>query len=223
MRVPRTASLAPVVIYSTPMTELLDVLLPPAGLPTGVVKARDAVHRGGDLHRTLHLWLVRGKNVLMQRRALSKDLEPGKLDVTVGGHFGAGETLAEVLREADEELGIRVAVGELSYLGTFRATRHYSGVVDDELQESYLLRRDAPLESYALSSDEVEVLYELPLSGAIALYEHGTPVAAAGFDAYGRQNNALLIADDLIEQARADVVERLRQIQALLEEGPPQG
>jgi isopentenyldiphosphate isomerase len=218
----RAVSLAPVVIYSTPMTELLDVLLPPAGLPTGVVKARDAVHRGGDLHRTLHLWLVRGQNVLMQRRSLSKDLEPGKLDVAVGGHFGVGETLAEVLREADEELGIAVAVGELSYLGTFRATRYYPGVVDDELQESYLLRRDAPLESYLLNPDEVEVLYELPLEGAIALYEHGTPVAAAGYDCYGRQNNALLIADDLIEQARADVAERLRQIQTLLAETPSQ-
>lgn len=202
------------------MSELLDVLLPPAGVPSGVRKARSAVHRGGDLHRTLHLWLVSGQNVLLQRRAAAKELEPGKLDVAVGGHFGAGETLAEVLREAEEELGLRVRPGALEYLGTFRATRHYPGVTDDELQESYLLRRDAPLASYTPNPGEVEVLYELPLAGAIALYEHGTPVAAAGFDAYGRENNALLIEDDLIEQARADVTARLRQIRARLAEVP---
>jgi len=198
-------------------------VLNPSGVPTGVFKARADVHRDGDLHRTLHLWLVSGDRVLMQRRAEGKDIEPGKIDVAVGGHFRAGETFLEALREADEELGLRVQPGELTYLGTFRATRHYPGVTDDELQESYLLRRDAPLESYVLDPGEVDVLYELPLSGAIALYERGTPLAAAGFDAYGRHNNALLVAEDLIQQARADVAARLRQIQVLLDTSPLTG
>ena len=61
------------------------------------------------------------------------------------------------------------------------------------------------------------MLYEVPLAGAIALFEHGTPVAAAGFDAYGRENNALLIEADLIEQARGEVLERLKQIVEILE------
>ena len=199
------------------MTEPLEVLNP-LGQPTGETKARAAVHRDGDLHRTLHLWVLsnQGAYVLMQRRALGKDLEPGKLDVAVGGHFRAGETLPDVLREAHEELGMTVQPGELTYLGTFRATRHYPGVIDDELQESYLLVRDVPLTSYQLDPVEVEVLYELPLGGAVALYEHGAPLAAAGYDAQGRRNDALLIADDLIEQARGDVAARLRQIQTLL-------
>ncbi len=203
------------------MTEPLEVLNP-LGQPTGETKARAAVHRDGDLHRTLHLWVVRNDYqdayVLMQRRAPGKDLEPGKLDVAVGGHFRAGETLSEVLREAHEELGMTVQPGELTYLGTFRATRHYPGVIDDELQESYMLVRDAPLTSYQLDPVEVEVLYELPLAGAVALYEHGAPLAAAGYDAQGRHNDALLIADDLIEGAREDVAARLHQIQALLAE-----
>ena len=76
------------------------------------------------------------------------------------------------------------------------------------------------MEHYLLDPDEVEVVYEVPLLGALALFEDGTPLAAAGYDAYGRQNNALLIADDLIDQARADVAARLRQIQALLGEVP---
>lgn len=198
------------------MSELLDVLNV-AGLPTGETKARAAVHQDGDLHRTLHVWIVKdARNVLLQRRAAGKDLEPGKLDVAVGGHFLAGEMLLEVLRETEEELGFSVRLGELTYLETNRVRRVYPGMQDHELQESYLLRRDAPLTSYALNPEEVEVLYEVPLDGAVALYERGTPVAAAGFDAYGRENNALLIEDDLIEQAREDVVARLRQIAELL-------
>lgn len=198
------------------MSERLDVLNP-AGLPTGEQKARDEVHRDGDLHRTFHLWIVReGRNVLMQRRSQSKDLEPGKLDVAVGGHFGAGEALPDVLREVEEELGFRVSLGELEYLCTFHALREYEGLRDNELQETYLLRRDAPLESYTLNLNEVDVLYELPLEGALGLFRNGTPLAAPGYDAYGRQNNALLVADDLIEQARDEVVQRLLQIKALI-------
>lgn len=201
------------------MSERLDVLNA-AGLPTGETKARDAVHRDGDLHRTFHLWLLKdGRSVLLQRRALGKDLEPGKLDVAVGGHFGAGETLPDVLRETREELGFEVSLHELVYLGTTHARREYPDVTDNELQETYLLVRDAPLEGYRLNREEVEVLYELPLEGALALFEHGTPLAAAGFDAYGRHNNALLIADDLIEPARREVALRLKQLQVFASSG----
>lgn len=192
-------------------------MLDAAGLPTGRTKERAAVHRDGDLHRTLHVWLVKDdRNVLLQRRAATKDLEPGKLDVAVGGHFLAGETLPDALRETEEELGFRTSAGELTYLETTQVRRTYPEMQDHELQESYLLQRDAPLTSYALNAEEVEVLYEVPLAGAIALYEHGTPVAAAGFDAYGRENNALLIEDDLIEQARSEVALRLKQIMEIL-------
>ncbi len=200
-------------------------MLNAAGLPTGEIKARDAVHRDGNLHRTFHLWLLKDGHikdrysVLLQRRAPDKDLEPGKLDVAVGGHFGAGETLPDVLRETREELGFEVSLHELIYLGTTHARRKYPGVSDHELQETYLLVRGAPLESYRLNREEVEVLYELPLEGALALFEHGTPLAAAGFDAYGRHNNALLIAADLIESARAEVVLRLKQIQTFADTG----
>lgn len=206
------------------MSEPLDVLNA-AGLPTGQTKARDAVHRDGDLHRTLHLWILKdGCNILLQRRAPGKDLEPGKLDVAVGGHFGAGETLPDVLRETREELGFDVLPRELSYLGTTRTCRTYPDVTgpdvtDNELQETYLLLRDAPLESYRLNSAEVEVLYELPLDGALALFRHGTPLAVAGFDAYGRHNNALLIDADLIKSARHEVVSRLEQIRKFVGAG----
>ena len=44
-------------------------MLNAAGLPTGRTKERAAVHRDGDLHRTLHVWLVKDdRSVLLQRR-----------------------------------------------------------------------------------------------------------------------------------------------------------
>jgi isopentenyldiphosphate isomerase len=197
--------------------ELLDVL-DDEGNATGERKQRDAIHRDGDWHRSFHLWVVKdGRNVLLQRRSSAKDLEAGKCDVTVGGHFAAGESLEGVLRESEEEIGLTLAPDALHFLGTRRAERRYPHALDREVQEVYVARCDWPLERYVLNCREVEVLYEVPLVRAIALYRDGRHVPAAGFDCYERVNNALLVVDDLIEQARGDVVEALERVQAWLE------
>jgi isopentenyldiphosphate isomerase len=198
------------------MQELLDVLTPD-GVLTGEVKPRTEIHREGLWHRSFHLWIIKERRyVLFQRRAKTKDLEPGKLDVTVGGHFGAGETLKDVIREVEEEIGLQVNLGELRYLETRPVERFYPHAVDREFQEVYALHCDQELDQYFLNRDEVHVLYEVPLERAVELYREGTPVAAAGFDAYRRPNHALLIPDDLIEQARPDVVDVLEKIEAWL-------
>ncbi|MBS3967199.1 MAG: NUDIX domain-containing protein [Truepera sp.] len=196
--------------------ELLDVL-DADGRLTGITKPRAEVHRDGDWHRSFHLWIVKeGRYVLFQRRAQFKGLEPNKIDVTVGGHLAAGETIRDAWREVEEELGLRVDLKDLIYLETRRAERRYALASDREFQEVYLLRCDQELSAYNLNPQEVYALYELPFERAIALYRDGTPQFAAGYDAYQRINNALLIDDDLIAQAKADVLEALMKIQALL-------
>ncbi len=197
--------------------ELLDVLTED-GLLTGRSKRRAEVHRDGDWHRSFHLWIVKeGRYVLFQRRSSLKDLEPNKIDVTVGGHFAAGETLREVLREPLEELGLDLSPRDISYLSTRKAERFYEDKIDREFQEVYVMRDDRRLEDYGLNRAEVYALYEVPLARAIRLYQEGESVAAAGFDAYGRENNALLVTADLIGRAREDVAATLEEIQRWLE------
>ena len=199
------------------MEEQFDVL-DENGAPTGETKARAQVHRDGDWHRSLHLWLVKeGRYVLLQRRSPNKDLEGGKVDVTVGGHFRAGEGLDEVVREVEEEIGLFVRPGDLHPLETRQVERLYDEATDREFQETYVMRCEQPLEHYYLDCKEVTVLYEIPINGAVELYQNGTPCPAAGFDCQGRTNNALLIEDDLIGQARADVVATLEKIKAWIE------
>lgn len=201
-------------LVDTSTEELLDVLTSD-GTPTGEAKARAAVHRDGDWHRVFHLWIVKdGDAVLVQRRAPGKDLAPGKLDVTVGGHLRAGEGWPQGLREVEEELGFEVDPTELAHLGTFRNERTYPHAVDREFQEVFALSRDAPLDAYPLDPREVDVLYELPLARAIELWRDGRHAPAAGWDAQRRVSDALLYEADLIAEGRAGTVEALLALAA---------
>lgn len=193
--------------------ELLDIL-DEAGTPTGSSRSRAAVHADGDWHRTFHLWVVReGNLVVVQRRGRHKTIEPRRLDVTVGGHFRTGETLRDVVREAEEEIGLVVRPGQLTYLGTVRAARSYPDALDREFQEVYALRDERPLTEYTLRCDEVDTLYEIPIDAFIELLRTGRYVAVTGFDCMHRVSNALLTEDDLVPQGRelaVRVLERLR-------------
>lgn len=61
------------------------------------------------LHRSIRVLILHpdGKRMLLQKRALSKDVFPGRWDMAVGGHVDSGETpLCAARREMAEELGL---------------------------------------------------------------------------------------------------------------------
>lgn len=71
---------------------------------------RSECHGGSMLlHPVVHLHVMReGGFLYLQKRAIDKDIQPGKWDTAVGGHVDFGESIAEALfREASEELGLR--------------------------------------------------------------------------------------------------------------------
>jgi isopentenyldiphosphate isomerase len=139
------------------------------GKPTGRVKSRAEVHRDGDWHRAIHVWLAgvdnRGAPFLMvQRRSPHKDTWPARFDATVGGHYRAGETLAETLREVEEEIGIVPDLKDLRPLGVrVCANEAQPGIVDREIQDVFLLRDDRPLESFRPNPAELAALVRFPL------------------------------------------------------------
>ena len=146
------------------------------GTPTGETKARADVHRDGDWHRAVHVWVAgidtaAGSKpfLLMQRRGLAKDTWPGRFDATVGGHLRAGEEIAEALRESEEEIGIAVELGDLRFLGNRLAVNESApGLRDREIQSVYLLRDERPLTAYRPSPYELAALVKLPLLPLLA-------------------------------------------------------
>ena len=149
--------------------ELFDVINPD-GSKTGVVKERGVAHREGALHATVHTWIVRqndksGYDVLLQKRSLCKDSNPGSYDISSAGHVDAGdETLESALRELKEELGIQAIEEELMEVGThrgqFEAVFHGRLFKDNELSTVYLYQKPVDIEKLTLQESEVsEVIW----------------------------------------------------------------
>lgn len=139
------------------MIEPIDILTPD-GTPTGSILDKSEAHRTGAWHRAAHLWIVTpdGK-LLLQRRALAKENWPGKWDVSVAGHVGAGESAEEAaIREAKEELGLTIDAAELTHLGTLSEECVLNGgtYVDNEIHDIFLARREVDLDALTFN-DEV--------------------------------------------------------------------
>jgi isopentenyldiphosphate isomerase len=140
------------------------------GRPTGRVKTRAEIHRDGDWHRAIHVWVAgvddRGAAFLtFQRRSPHKDTWPARYDATVGGHYRAGETLAETVREVEEEIGIIPDLSELRPLGVrVCANEAQAGIVDREIQDVFLLRDDRPLGIFRPNPAELAALVRFPLA-----------------------------------------------------------
>lgn len=71
---------------------------------------RGYCHGGAKpLHPVVHLHITDGAgHILLQKRSLTKDIQPGRWDTAVGGHVDMGEPVIDALtRECAEELGLR--------------------------------------------------------------------------------------------------------------------
>jgi isopentenyldiphosphate isomerase len=112
---------------------------------------RSICHDGRSmlLHPVVHLHLFNNSGELyLQKRAATKDIQPGKWDTSVGGHVGLDETPQEALaREAFEELGLKEFVP--GFLGRYV----WESSREKELVNSYsTVSEELPV----INKDEIE-------------------------------------------------------------------
>jgi isopentenyldiphosphate isomerase len=217
----------PVAQTTDPQDERFD-LYDAQGNPLGVSKPRGEVHRDGDWHRSLHLWVWGIESdapfVIFQRRSMTKDTWPGVLDVSVGGHFRSGESLVETLREAEEEIGLRVDESEVTRIGRRFHDWRSDTFHDAEISEVYTLRSDLALECYSLHPEEVDGLARIEIEPALALFS-GQVKQVPGLEWFRRQGTCLRQAFELVDFVDISddyAIRTLEAIQTLASGGTPQ-
>ncbi len=127
---------------------------------TRTAKPRSLVHRDGDLHPTVHIWLIKRRDmgiyVLLQKRSPEKDVNPDRYDVSAAGHVSqGGEFRHAAVRELKEELGIEITGEKLELIGLINSVTKYGEINDNELSAVYLCREDIDTDRLVLQSSEV--------------------------------------------------------------------
>jgi isopentenyldiphosphate isomerase len=176
-----------------------------AGRKTGETISRDDAHRIGIWHGAFHCLIIYEKRdggyALFQKRSAQKKIAPGKFDVSVGGHYGAGED-AKVAgpREIREELGLEARFTDLLPVGRRAFVYCFApGVIEYEIQDVFILMRNIRPDALALQKEEVDGVLEMDLEQGVELFS-GTRASAEGtlYKTGAREERVLVSARDFV-------------------------
>jgi len=128
------------------------------GNKTGEVKLRGEVHRDGDWHKAVRIWVINDDGeLIMQKRSSKRESNPNMWIETTSGHIDAGDTsINAAVRELKEEIGLDVQEEELEYLFTVKESSIHNGnFIDNEFVDIYLLNKDVDISILVLQEEEV--------------------------------------------------------------------
>lgn len=135
------------------------------GNKTGKIKSRSEVHRNGNFHKAVHIWIINDlREILLQRRCLTKDSDPNMLDISCAGHLTAGDTSIEgAIRELKEELNLDVKESDLEFIKTIKRC-HVSNktFIDNEYDDFYILRTDKSISDMKYQVEEISEIFFVP-------------------------------------------------------------
>ena len=138
-------------------------LLDENGNKTGKTKLRSEVHRDGDWHKAVHIWIINyNGDILLQRRCATKDSNPNMLDISSAGHLSAGDnSLDGAIRELKEELNLDVKKEELKFIKTLkRSSKYTEKFINNEFDDLYILRTNKKIKDMKFQKDEIsEIMY----------------------------------------------------------------
>jgi isopentenyldiphosphate isomerase len=149
-------------------------LVDETGAVVGKATRRECHSGSFLLHPVVHLHVFDNKGRLyLQKRALNKDIQPGKWDTSVGGHMDPGETVEQALfREAGEELGIN------EFKPNFLFRYIHRSDVEQELVYSHVTVYEGPI-----NPDPVEIAEGQFWTKEAIFHQLGTGVFTPNFEA----------------------------------------
>ncbi|MGL5866772.1 MAG: NUDIX hydrolase [Dermatophilaceae bacterium] len=147
---------------------------------------KNTAHATGLWHRTFSALAINPttQRVVLQKKAPGRYSfdRPDYADITVGGHYQAGETIPDGVREVHEELGLPVAYSDLHPIGLRQtAVTLAPDYIEREFQHWHLIPLDVALEDIPLADAEVSGLVDIALTDAIALADGDTNAVRARY------------------------------------------
>lgn len=143
------------------MEEYFDIL-DENGKKTGKTKLRKEVHKDGDWHKAVHVWIINDQNeILLQRRSKTKDSNPNKISIFNGGHLSAGDTSIDgVKRELKEELNLTVEEKDLKFIKTIKRSAKYTPTYkNNEFDDLYILKVKEKISDMVYQKEEISEIF----------------------------------------------------------------
>lgn len=154
------------------------------GNNTGEVLPRNEIHKLGRWHNASGVIVVNSKKeILLQQRSRLKEKNAGLWDMSASGHIPAGQSpLQSLLREIEEEIGVRVEEKDLKLLGKYkRQELHNNGkFIENEFDFIYILNKDIALSQIQLQEEEVEDIKYVSTAEFKTMLKNGDVVKRVG-------------------------------------------
>ena len=131
-------------------------------------------HQKGLWHRVFTCILINPKNktILLQKKVPGRYSfdRPDYVDVSVGGHYMAGEKIEDGIRELSEEVGIVKKFDDLISIGIRQTAETIKErYTANEFQHIFICPVDRELEDYKLEEAEVRGLVEFLVDDGVDL------------------------------------------------------
>ncbi len=113
---------------------------------------RKEVHMKGLLHREIWVYVMNGKRqVLLQKRS-----DNGLWDHSCGGHFPYDQTYEDAaVRELEEELGLKVTLNQLQYLGKELVMKDTSEKKNNKFGKIFLYKTEKLPSEFTIDKGEI--------------------------------------------------------------------
>lgn len=143
-------------------------------------------HQRGLWHRTFSALAINPstRRVLLQKKSPGRYSfdRPDYADITVGGHYHAGERIENGVREVREELGLDIDYSDLHPIGLRQtAVTLAEDYVEREFQHWHILPITLELEDIPFAGAEVAGLAEIAVDDALSLARGDADAVPARF------------------------------------------
>lgn len=102
----------------------------------------------GEYSISVHVWILDGKNIRIQKRSANKKIFPNLWKQSGGGVISGETSLDAVKREIQEELGISLENNEITYIGSYTRVK--------DIVDVWMVQKTMPYDKIKMQQEEID-------------------------------------------------------------------